>query len=59
MKSLDIMNDCMSNQYMIMFQDQRAYKIKISAINKLIAAAEGTTKNYFNKWRDNVKQLKI
>lgn len=44
---------------MIMFQDQRAYKIKISAINKLIAAAEGTTKNYFNKWRDNAKQLKI
>lgn len=40
---------------MIMFQDERAYKIKIAAIEKLIAAANGTTQNYLNKWRNNVK----
>lgn len=48
-----------SNQYQIMFQDERAYNIKISAINKLIKAAEGTTFNYFTRWRDNIKQMKI
>lgn len=53
------MNDCLSNQYMIIFQDQRAYKVKINAINKLILAAQGTTQNYFSKWRDNARQLKI
>ena len=58
-KSLEIMNSCLANQYMIIFQDQRVYKIKINAINKLIAAAQGTTQNYFDKWRDNVRQIKI
>ena len=59
MKSLDIMNQAITNQYLIIFQDQRAYTIKVNAINKLIAAANGTTQNYFNKWRDAVKQIKI
>ncbi len=44
---------------MIIFQDQRAYTIKIKAINKLIAAAQGTTLNYFRLWQSNARQLKI
>jgi hypothetical protein len=59
MKSLEVMNGVIANQYMIVFQDQRAYKIKTNAINKLILAAQGTTANYFNKWRDAVRQIKI
>ncbi len=59
MKSLDVMNDVVSNQYMIIFQDQRAYNVKIKAINKLILASQGTVFNFFNAWRSNVKQLKI
>lgn len=59
MKSLEIMNDCVANQYMIVFQDQRAYKVKISAINRLIEATNGTQKGYFDKWRSIVRQMKI
>ncbi len=59
MKSLEIMNDCVANQYMVVFQDQRAYKVKISAINRLIEATNGTQKGYFDKWRSIVKQMKI
>ncbi len=42
-----------------MFQDERAYRIKIAAINKLIAASRGTTQNYFNIWRENVKLINL
>lgn len=49
----------LANQYQIIFQDERAYKIKISAINKLIAASQGTTQNYFNIWRENIKLLNL
>ncbi len=59
MRSLDIMNECISNQYMIVFQDQRAYKVKINAINRLIEATNNTQKGYFDKWRSTVKQMKI
>ncbi len=53
------MNECVANQYMIVFQDQRAYKVKINAINRLIEATNNTQKGYFDKWRSIVKQLKI
>ena len=53
------MNDCIANQYMIVFQDQRAYKVKINAINRLIEATNNTQKGYFDKWRSTVKQMKI
>jgi hypothetical protein len=44
---------------MIIFQDQREYEVKIRAINKLIASAQGTSQNYFDKWRSNVKEMKM
>ena len=53
------MDGALSNQFMIIFQDQRAYTIKVNAINRLIAASQGTLGNFFNVWRSNTKQLKI
>lgn len=58
-KSMETMNDAVANQFMIIFQDQRAYTVKVTAINRLIAASQGTVGNFFNTWRSNVKQLKI
>lgn len=49
----------MSNQFMIIFQDQRAYTIKVTAINRLIAASQGTLGGFFKIWRSNAKQMKI
>lgn len=59
MRSLDVMNEAVANQYMIIFQDQRAYTVKVNAINKLILASKGTVSNYFGVWRSNVRQLKF
>lgn len=53
------MDGALTNQFQIVFQDQRAYTIKVNAINRLIAASQGTVCNFFNVWRGNVKQMKI
>ena len=53
------MDNAVCNQFQIIFQDQRAYTIKVNAINRLIAASQGTLGNFFNVWRSNTKQLKI
>jgi hypothetical protein len=51
MQTFESVEAALANQYMIIFQDERAYRIKIAAINKLIEASRGTTQNYFNSWR--------
>jgi len=53
------MDGAVSNQFQIIFQDQREYTIKVNAINRLIAASQGTLGNFFNVWRSNTKQFKI
>jgi predicted transcriptional regulator len=53
------MSETVNNQYLIIFQDQRAYTIKINAINKMIEATKGTVRNFFGAWRSNVTQMKI
>jgi hypothetical protein len=56
---MDTMQDLMGLQWMIVFQDQREYNVKIKAINRLIATCSNTTLSFFSRWRENVKQLKI
>ena len=58
-KALESAESALATQYMIVFQDERAYQIKVSAINKLIMASRGTTQNYFNMWRANIREIKM
>jgi hypothetical protein len=59
MHTFESVEGALANQYMIIFQDERAYRIKIAAINKLIEASRGTTQNYFTIWRENARELKM
>ena len=56
---MDTIQDTLNLQWMIIFQDQREYNVKIKAINRLIDACSNTTQSFFTKWRENVQQLKI
>jgi ubiquitin-protein ligase len=58
-KAFETSSVAIANQYQIIFQDERAYRIKISAIEKLIKASQGTTQNYLIKWRDNVREYNM
>lgn len=51
LRAFESAEGAIANQYQIIFQDERAYRIKIAAIDKLILATRGTTQNYFVKWR--------
>lgn len=59
LKAFESGESAIANQYLIMFQDERAYKLKIAAIDKIILATRGTTQNYFNTWRSNVREYNI
>lgn len=59
LKAFESVEGALANQYQIIFQDERAYKIKIAAINKLIEASRGTAQNYFTIWRENTRLIKL
>ena len=48
-----------SQMFLIMFQDQRSYKIKISAINRLIQASGANVASVFGIWREKNRQINI
>lgn len=59
MHSLDALQESVVNNFKILFEDQTNVRIKTWAIEKMLAASSQNVENYFKRWRDNNRQLKI